>query len=435
MSLSNILISGGLWFLLVLVYFPLSSGLMTLFSLVLMVCSLLKMNSVSRGISLLLFTAPVLGSLFFVLHIPITAFYICAILGFSCLIKELKYIKISASLLKRLLLLYVIFFLAYVWGPQHAYSTLKLIYIIVLGLVSLTGWQIMMSSKIIKHIDIAVYLGVVAMLYMSIAFDYYRFAHPSSLTDLDFFRTSFTILVREENLSLSYHSVGINAMIAMAFLICNIDKEGIFSKGVLTFISFLFVLIILSQTRQAMLGCVIIILVRILLEKKVTFSRKMISLGIVIVIAFGVLLNIKSEAMKSTFTASSIDKSLNRNYNDAFNLIDKYPLLGAGLGGYSTDGKRAYPHNLILELLCELGLIGTIIILIIVCGPIFFFRSVFNRTTMAGIFFFIIIIAYLIRSLMSGDLNESIVLLTAIMVYGKRSNEIQNMSDVIKYNK
>ncbi len=48
----------------------------------------------------------------------------------------------------------------------------------------------------------------------------------------------------------------------------------------------------------------------------------------------------------------------------AWKLFEEYPVFGAGLGYYAifvkmdTDGMGRWPHNLILEILCELGLVG-----------------------------------------------------------------------------
>jgi len=45
----------------------------------------------------------------------------------------------------------------------------------------------------------------------------------------------------------------------------------------------------------------------------------------------------------------------------SLSLFLQKPLLGVGLGGYAPVGERAYPHNLPVEILAEMGLVGGII--------------------------------------------------------------------------
>ena len=91
------------------------------------------MNNETRGFALMCFAAPVLGALFFVLHIPLTAYFICLFLG---LVFLRNYIKSSLNINEEFIyfgLLVIIFLIAYLYGPQHSYSNFKLIYIISIG--------------------------------------------------------------------------------------------------------------------------------------------------------------------------------------------------------------------------------------------------------------------------------------------------------------
>lgn len=45
-------------------------------------------------------------------------------------------------------------------------------------------------------------------------------------------------------------------------------------------------------------------------------------------------------------------------YKEAVTIFLQHPLLGVGFGGYSRLGSYLYPHNLVLEIAAELGLIG-----------------------------------------------------------------------------
>ena len=74
-------VSVGIWVLIIFVYLPVPVFLRTILVIPLLFLSLYDMNEVTRGFALLSFTAPALGTLFYVLHIPITAYFICLVMG------------------------------------------------------------------------------------------------------------------------------------------------------------------------------------------------------------------------------------------------------------------------------------------------------------------------------------------------------------------
>jgi O-antigen ligase len=59
----------------------------------------------------------------------------------------------------------------------------------------------------------------------------------------------------------------------------------------------------------------------------------------------------------------------------ALQLWTMYPVLGSGFGGYANfvsleyDSKIKWPHNLLLEILCELGVVGMVPILLLLATP------------------------------------------------------------------
>ena len=120
--------------------------------------------------------------------------------------------------------------------------------------------------------------------------------------------------------------------------------------------------------------------------------------------------------MESAMNATTFSKSLNRNYDDAFKILETDFILGKGLGGFSTNGARAYPHNLFLELLCELGMVGTLLIIVLIFVPLLVKPNRFQLMTKSNFYALPLIVAIFIRSMMSSDLIDSITLITAIIV-------------------
>ncbi|WP_413378019.1 O-antigen ligase family protein [Alkalihalobacillus sp. 1P02AB] len=52
-------------------------------------------------------------------------------------------------------------------------------------------------------------------------------------------------------------------------------------------------------------------------------------------------------------------------YEHSINMIKEKPIMGYGLNGFAVDWGRSYPHNLVLELMIEIGVLGLIFFLII----------------------------------------------------------------------
>ena len=98
-----------------LIYIPIPAVPGTLITFTLFILSLYSMNNETRGFALMCFAAPVLGALFFVLHIPLTAYFICLFLG---LVFLRNYIKSSLNINEEFIyfgLLVIIFLIAYLY--------------------------------------------------------------------------------------------------------------------------------------------------------------------------------------------------------------------------------------------------------------------------------------------------------------------------------
>jgi O-antigen ligase len=111
----------------------------------------------------------------------------------------------------------------------------------------------------------------------------------------------------------------------------------------------------------------------------------------------------------------------NENWEAAIRRINETTIWGCGLGGYyieglSSPGDGTYPHNILLELLCESGIFGTVIILF----PLFLFTFLrkndwFSLKTASGQSPLPWIFSIFIISLVSHDLQRSSYFLGASM--------------------
>jgi O-antigen ligase len=103
-----------------------------------------------------------------------------------------------------------------------------------------------------------------------------------------------------------------------------------------------------------------------------------------------------------------------RFYRAAFQEIPMHPLFGTGVGGWSTyfDGfdNRDYPHNILLEVSVEEGLVGLIALLFFL-GIIFSdTRSLLNWTGNRFVFLFGTLLFTVCAAMFSGDLDDDRVI-------------------------
>ena len=92
--------------------------------------------------------------------------------------------------------------------------------------------------------------------------------------------------------------------------------------------------------------------------------------------------------------------------------FQKSPITGMGPMGYTVK-YGMYPHNILLELLCETGLAGFItLMLLILWAVINLLRSGWKQKYVR--YFFLFLIAYMVQANISGDLWYFSPLLCAI---------------------
>lgn len=423
-TLSNPLnrwITYGIWLMITLIYIPIPAVPGTLITFTLFILSLYSMNNATRGFALMCFAAPVLGALFFVLHIPLTAYFICLFLG---LVFLRNYIKSRLNVNEEFVcfgLLVIIFLISYLYGPQHSYSKSKLIYIISIGSCSIIYWKVYCQSPKLQSLVLAQFLCLISLLFVYIAYDFYPFKHPAHIFDLDFFRSSFSFVKKstDTDMVLTYHSVGIPAMMGIALILSSFELSKLRKRNVVTLLLPLIILLLIAQARQAIFGTFIILFIRLIIDTKISLDKKIWFSVILAFASFLILTNLKSEAIEDAMNATTLSQGLNRDYDNAFRTLETDFILGKGLGGFSTNGARAYPHNLFLELFCELGMVGTLLIVMIVFVPLVVKPDRFRLLTRSNFYALPLIAAIFIRSMISSDLIESITLITAIIVISK----------------
>ena len=187
-------------------------------------------------------------------------------------------------------------------------------------------------------------------------------------------------------------------------------------------------LVALSGARQSFIMVLFIMVAAFFVAPKMK-KRYLIlaSVGILIIVAVIIAgLSNESDLLISVFDSNeTLFSRLNRatNFDTAIMFIKQSPFFGQGLGGYYIQGESnygeavSYAHNLILELLCEIGFVGTVLFFM----PWLISRSLrenFKLTSRSanGGAILPIITVVLLRTMISSNLTYSAMLFSIFVV-------------------
>ena len=252
-------------------------------------------------------------------------------------------------------------------GPQSSYSLEKLLLYHRTLVLSIIALVFLMSNKACDMWEVGIMLIIAATVIFSFNIYFHPYLKPDNILEPGGMR----IRLRPDDLFYGsfFKDIGYFASMGAVFLICSIDDVFIYRQRKVVFILFLLIsLIILNSTGQRLFIINILIAGCGILFSKPKNTKIFLYLNIFLIMILSsiIVTGIVREIplVEQVFQeGTTITGKLNRGmWDDAIRLYKEKPLLGHGLGGYSADGKRSYPHNLFLELLVETGLVGTVMI-------------------------------------------------------------------------
>lgn len=158
---------------------------------------------------------------------------------------------------------------------------------------------------------------------------------------------------------------------------------------------------------------------------------------------FGTLINRVRVALTEPRGGSSVSLRLN-SYGSAIKAISQHPLLGLGVGGFSVYhsgiDQISYPHNIFLEIWCELGVLGIIFFVFLITFCIFCLFRLKDKyrdekqysliTTILTVFIFMFI-----NTLFSGDINNNRLFFTWFGIAYALSNILKSENYLLQMDK
>lgn len=258
-------------------------------------------------------------------------------------------------------------------------------------------------------IRIGMYLIIYSFLMLLLSPLLNNGAGPAGFLDFGYLRAQNMLVLEEEKLVVDYQHVGFFATLGCGCVFLESLKKG-FSNGFMILCIFLCTMASLySGARQFIIISFVFVLLWVFFQRKKGFSGFIILIigialvGVVyttLVADNGLFSSVKEEGYmegsgRSIFLLKGIADFLEN------------PIFGIGYGNYEILGKHGYPHNMFVEILCEMGVVGLLLLFLIVITP----TKYLIKENKSCVY---LLIAYFLRSMTSGGLDSNIMLFSFI---------------------
>lgn len=306
-----------------------------------------------------------------------------------------------------------LFITVFLYSIHNNDSSQKILGIVFNGILYYLAFFTFDKSKSLSPERLSILLILVSLFLFSYTEYKYNF-HPTSVLDFNWFRSGLSTLHYEngELPLVDYQEVGMDLTYAMT-LIFGCHKIPRYKIIYLLIGSYL---ILMSGARQALLGFAIMLFLRIsFFSDKKAFKRLIIYfVSFILLLVFWLLIkNLNIDIVNNTLEGGDSERLI--IWAIAFNLFIENPIWGVGLGGFHYYANEyPWPHNFILEILCECGLYGAIILMVIILLYVSKNKLSIRHLTVNNVFYFLFVFAFFIRVMVSSDLTQSIGLFSAL---------------------
>ena len=321
----------------------------------------------------------------------------------------------------------------YVYGLQNSYAVYLLVEFIKTGFLSFVGFYFIFRDKSVNWQGLGL-MGIISgLIYLSVAAMIDPMILPRSILDIGRLHFStFSDIGLRVNVTFFNHLVAYLPVVGYMFLYSRDTRQSLNEKEKIIWFASLFAVTVLvgwSGARQGLFSLMIGMLSIFLVSGKLRNGRYFIWVIVGCFLCAGVLLMaiLKDMAMYTVLVdaKASILTKINRgeNFNSSWWLLQKKPFLGHGLGGYyipgySKPGDQVFAHNVILDLLAQTGLIGTLSFFL----PILLFRTFRERIVLTrNLVFgnsimpvFVVIVLRLLLDVHLGDIGILIGMIAAM---------------------
>lgn len=368
----------------------------------------------------------VLGSALYAIGITGVATLIQVLLFFICIyqwrVKRRFYIYNFSEAIKPLIYVFIIFVLSSLITSGGNFAFIKCKDSILNGIIAFFSFAFMFSNP--GKYDcrrIGLYLILYSFLMLLLSPQLNNGSGPIDFFDFGYLRRNNMLVLEDESFTIDYQHVGTFATLGCAMIMLH----SLWRKDSIHLIIIGIVLCTLSSlysgARQSMIISVALIFLWSIFQEN---NKKNViiyaGVGIVVVVMLvrflfadgGMLNSVKEDGY---LEASNRDLVLLKGVSDFLN----NPIIGVGYGRFFFGKYGLYPHNLIVELLCEIGIIGFVFIFALSIKPIINLRNYKPCLYL--------LVVYILRSMTSGGMDSNIMLFgfvfSTICLYSMDNNK------------
>lgn len=394
------------------------------------------LNKYENSFILMLFSSIIIGAFFISRGISgIGGFAI--IIGLILIRKDI--LRLREKLFKAylpLLLILISFGLSAFLNHNGEFYDTKFYSIFIFGTLSFIAFAITFNnSRKINAQQLGVMFIIWGVYMIRLAIDINNLPGPSNILSFDFMRQQTNIyaahaIVDADDFTISYHLPGFLAIVGLSFYFISSKVKPFKSTAVILIIVLLTILY--SGGRQNLLGFILLFLVYIVTKKEYSFAKKASIISVSIVGTVAMLLSIKSDSIQRIVSSDSVAAATENSgraihYIMGWNYFLENKLTGIGIGLHDYGSKHlGFPHNLFIELLAEVGLLGTLFVMVLTTKSLFknYFKIKVNKI------YLLLLVPFFIRAMISGSLTTNIIVfsfvfsLSFLRIYKKKAYNI-----------
>lgn len=307
-------------------------------------------------------------------------------------------------------LLYALLLVSVVMSTGGDYAGKKLFLTVQYGAFSFIAYVLMFTYKSkCNFIRIGLYYIICAYLMLRISPYLNNGAGPADLFDFGYLRRYNMRVLELETTVVDYQHVGFFAVMGFGTIMLHTMKEKISSLLVVVVLLLCTLVSLYSGARQFIIISVVLVggwFFSLMMKKGISLSS--IFIGAVALFLFVLLYGtlFSDEGMLSSVGEEGYLSGSGREFHILKGISDflENPIFGIGYGRFSLEGKYGrYPHNLIIELLCELGIVGTLVVICLAFKPL----SILFKHCKPSLY---LVVVYFLRSMTSGGFDSNVML-------------------------
>jgi hypothetical protein len=323
-----------------------------------------------------------------------------------------------------LFLVFILFAFSAYSNEGGQYYAIKILNTFIYGTLSYICFSIILiNHDSVRFPLLAIIFLLWSAFFLRLVIDINNLPGPSSLFHFGFMREQTMTwgpdaFLSEKDFSISYHQPGFFALVGLSLFLTNSERSDTKLKLFIWIISF--VVIFYTGARQNLLAYVVLLVFYIFTLDKYSGHFKYLSIGIVGSVFTLILLSINSDIIQNVLLSKSLSGAIEESgrselIKKGFELYKCNPFWGIGFGHYNYKGIfDTYPHNLVVELLSEVGIFGVFLVSLLCVFQISSCRKklyLFHKLNFKP---YLILLPLFVRAMISGNLTLNIMVFSFV---------------------